>query len=157
MVDMHPSESTRSNVVRVAARRAASSPAVSMSASVVRTTSIVASPGASIPAPLAIPPTIQPSSLWTTAVLWTVSVVLIAMAALSPPCTDSAAAAFSIPGSNRSIGSRTPISPVEATATSPALWPRTSAAFSAVACVSWKPSGPVHAFAPPEFSTTAET
>ena len=47
--------------------------------------------------------------------------------------------------------------PVEATATSPAPCPRTSATFSAVACVSWKPLGPVQALAPPELRTTAET
>lgn len=82
LVDMQPSESTRSKVVRVAARRAASSAGLSTSASVVRTTSMVARPGASMPAPLAIPPTVQPSPP-ATAVLCTVSVVLMAMAALA--------------------------------------------------------------------------
>ena len=53
-------------------------------ASVVSTTSIVARPGASIPAPLAIPPTLQPSGLVCAACLGTVSVVMIARAARSP-------------------------------------------------------------------------
>lgn len=88
LVDMQPSESTRSKVVRVAARRALSRASLSRSASVVRTTSMVARPGASMPAPLAMPPTVQPSWV-TTDVLWTVSVVLMAMAAFSPPCSDS--------------------------------------------------------------------
>ncbi len=132
LVDMQPSESTRSKVVRVAARNASSRPGASTSASVVRTTSIVASPGASIPAPLAIPPTTQPPPS-ATAVLCTVSVVLIAIAAFSPPCADRPAAARPMPGRSLSIGSRTPISPVEATAISPAPQPRASAAFSAVA------------------------
>ena len=35
--------------------------------------------------------------------------------------------------------------------------PSSSAACSAVACAVWKPSGPVHALAPPEFSTTARS
>ena len=157
MVDMQPSESTRSKVCRVASRSALSRVAASRSASVVSTTSMVASPGASMPAPLAIPPTVQPS-LVTTLVLCTVSVVLIAMAAFSPPCGESSAAARSMPGRSLSIGSRMPMSPVEATATSPALCPSsTSATFSAVAWVSWKPLGPVQALAPPELRTTALT
>ena len=49
----------RSRGSRRAARRRAS--AASATASVVRTTSIVASPGASMPAPLAMPPTVKPS------------------------------------------------------------------------------------------------
>ena len=56
LVDMQPSVSSRSKVVAVAVRSAASSRAGSRSASVVSTHSMVASPGASIPAPLAIPP-----------------------------------------------------------------------------------------------------
>ena len=65
LVDMQPSESTRSNVVRAVAARSApveQRPA-SATASVVRTTSIVASPGASMPAPLAMPPTTKPAPL----------------------------------------------------------------------------------------------
>lgn len=49
------------------------------------------------------------------------------------------------------------MSPVEATATSPAPMSSTSATFSAVACVSWKPLGPVQALAPPELRTTADS
>src|SRR5215203_7245305 len=48
-----------------------------------------------------------------------------------------------------------PISPVLATATSTAPMPSSAAACSAVAWVSWKPSDPVQALAPPELRTTA--
>src|SRR5450830_1010885 len=75
-VDMQPSESIRSKVEAVAARSAASASSAVTTASVVSTESIVASPGASIPAPLAIPPTDQPArSTWT--VFGTESVVML--------------------------------------------------------------------------------
>ena len=61
LVDMQPSESSRSKLTRVAARRASSSSAAGTTASVVMTTSMVASCGASMPAPLAIPPMLQPA------------------------------------------------------------------------------------------------
>ena len=83
-VDMQPSESIRSNVWLTADRSAASAVSASMTASVVITHSIVARPGASMPAPLAMPPTVH--SPWSPgtvrcAVLGTVSVVMIATAA----------------------------------------------------------------------------
>src|SRR5271165_4284688 len=59
LVDMQPSVSSRSKVIAVADRSAASSSADVSTASVVSTHSMVASPGASIPAPLAIPPMVQ--------------------------------------------------------------------------------------------------
>ena len=90
----------------------------------VSTQSIVARPGASIPAPFAIPPTVQPSACVTTACLATVSVVRIASAASAPPSAVSAGDAASTPASSRSIGSRSPIRPVEQTATSPAPMPQ---------------------------------
>ena len=93
LVDWQPSESMRSNVVAVAVRSTASSAPGSTTASVVTTTSIVARAGASMPAPLAMPPTLQPSRT-ACACLWTVSVVVMAMAA-SPPVGLNAAAAAS--------------------------------------------------------------
>ncbi len=63
------------------------------------------------------------------------------------------------PASSLSIGSRSPISPVEHTATSmaPVSVPQSDSAAtaSAVAWASWKPPGPVQALAPPEFRMTA--
>ena len=142
LVDMHPSESSRSKVTRVAARRAASQVAPSTSASVVRTTSIVASAGASMPAPLAMPPTTNPSPC-ATACFGTVSVVMIASAATAPPSPESAACAARTPSSSCSAGSGRPISPVEQTTTSEAPVPTRSATSSAVRWVVAKPSGPV--------------
>ncbi len=71
LVDMQPSESTRSKVTRGGGpQRARRSAAASTTASVVSTQSMVARPGASMPAPLAMPPTVQPSPA-TTAVFGT--------------------------------------------------------------------------------------
>ena len=153
---MQPSESIRSNVVEVADRSAASSEEASATASVVTTTSIVARAGASMPAPLAMPPTDQPSRSTSTCLL-TVSVVRMASAASVPPSADRAAAAPVTPAVSRSIGSSSPISPVEQTATSPAETPSACATCSAVAWVSRKPWAPVQALAPPELRTTAST
>ena len=88
LVDMQPSESRRSKLTRVDARRAASSTSAGTTASVVITTSIVASAGASMPAPFAIPPMDQPAPSTTTC-LETESVVMIASAAAVPPSADS--------------------------------------------------------------------
>ena len=155
-VDWQPSESMRSKVSEVADRRMPSRASAPTTASVVTTTSIVASAGASIPAPLAIPPTLHPSRT-ATACLLTVSVVMIAVAASDPPCGESTPAAAMTPASIRSMGSSSPMSPVEHTATSPAPTPMTSATISAVRWLSWKPCAPVQAFAPPELRTTAST
>ncbi len=107
-----------------------------------------------MPAPFAMPPTDQPSRR-ETAALGTVSVVMIASAAAAPPSPVSDAAAAVTPGRRRSIGRRSPMSPVEHTTTSPAAAPRTSATCSAVRWVSWNPGGPVQALAPPLLRTTA--
>ena len=83
---------------------------------------------------------------------------MIARAASSPPSAPSSGTAASTPASSRSIGSRSPISPVEQTATSPRRdAERHAPTRSAVAWVSWKPAGPVQALAPPELRTTAST
>src|SRR4051794_15181855 len=156
LVDRQPSESTRSTLTPVAVTSAACRTSGSTSASVVRTTSIVARLGASMPAPLAIPPTVQPSRAWTV-VFGTLSVVMIARAAAGPPSSDRSLTAAVTPAVSLSIGSRTPMSPVLATATSTAPRPSSAAACSAVAWVSPKPSGPVQALAPPEFRTTARS
>ena len=142
LVDMHPSESSRSKLTLVAARSAASRSAAGTTASVVSTTSIVASCGASIPAPLAMPPRLQPGP-WTTACLLTESVVMIASAASCPPSADRPSYAASTPASSASRSLVSPISPVEQTTTSTAPAPIRSATRSATACVVWKPAGPV--------------
>ena len=156
LVDMHPSESIRSKLTAVPSRRALSSAAGVATASVVRTTSIVARAGASIPAPLAIPETDQPSPV-AVACLGTVSVVMIAVAAAGWPSPVRRSTASSTPTRRVSMGSSSPMRPVEQTATSPAERPRAAATCSAVRCVSRKPWEPVQALAPPELRTTAST
>ena len=141
-VDMQPSESSRSKVVRVASRSARSALTTSTTASVVRKASIVARPGASIPAPFAIPPTDHPPPT-ATACLLTLSVVLMASAAAAPPSSLNSDTADPTPDSSASLSLRRPIRPVEQTTTSPAATSSRSAALSAVAWVCWKPVWPV--------------
>ncbi len=143
LADMQPSESRRSNVTRVDSRRAASSAAESRSASVVITTSIVASPGASLPAPLAMPPTVHPSSEDRTDCFGFVSVVMMARAASSPPPSASATATRATPSSSFSSGSCSPMRPVLQTSTSPLETSSARPTASALACVTWKPGDPV--------------
>ena len=103
---------------------------------------MVASCGASMPAPLAMPPIDQPSPSTTTCLL-TESVVMIAAAASAPPSSVSAACAAATPSRRSCRGLASPISPVEHTTTSMAPTPSRAATASATAWVVWKPSGPV--------------
>ena len=155
LVDMQPSESVRSKVNDVAVVRALASSSAATTASVVITTSMVARAGASMPAPFAMPPIAQWCGEWYSAVLGTVSVVMIASAAAGPPSSDRSWVASSMPASTLSMGSRTPISPVEQTATSVTSAPIASAVHSAICRASARPARPVQALAPPELSTTA--
>ncbi len=161
LVDRQPSESTRSKLTREDARITRSRVAASATASVVTTTSIVASDGASIAAPLPIPPMVTPGVVdeVRTAAFATVSVVRIASAAAAPAAAVSvrSATALVAPASRLSMGRRTPMRPVEQTATSPAPIPSAPATCSAVAWVSANPAGPVQAFAPPELRMTARS
>ena len=84
LVDMQPSELMRLTVRPAAADRERPATLGSMMASVVRTHSMVAMPGASMPTPLIIPPIVQVPSAPATVTassLETVSVVMIAAAA----------------------------------------------------------------------------
>ena len=119
------------------------------------TESIVASDGASIPAPLAIPKIRTPKYSFSK-YLALESVVMIASAIFSAPSRESEETAISIPGKSFSMGKRTPMSPVEQTTTSPAFMESFPAKTSAVLWVSANPSGPVQAFAPPLLRITAE-
>lgn len=106
-----------------------------------------------------MPPTTKESPCGPTPVsmacLDTVSVVMMAVAAAVPPSVERSANAVRTPSRTFCRGSATPIRPVEQTTTSPAPDPTSSPTSSAVACVVWKPSGPVKQFAPPELRTTA--
>ncbi len=116
-----------------------------------------------MPEPLHIPPTVnaQPSkpgavlSYATAYSLACVSVVMIARAASWAPSRESAAAACGTPCSKGSISRGTPMTPVEATSTSPALQPRASATTPQVSRAMARPGSPVAALALPELMTTA--
>ncbi|SKY78730.1 Uncharacterised protein [Mycobacteroides abscessus subsp. abscessus] len=78
LVDVEPSMSSLSNVFDVARRSARSSCSALARASVVSTHSIVASEGAIMPAPLAMPPMFHPCGWCSATCFGTVSVVMIA-------------------------------------------------------------------------------
>ncbi len=118
------------------------------------TTSIVARTGWIMPAPLAIPPTVNPPAL-ACASFGPESVVRMASAAASPPSAESRAAADETPASTRSSGRRTPITPVERTTTASLTIPSASPTATAVASASASPAAPVAAFATPALTTTA--
>ena len=100
-------------------------------ASVVTKASIVAMSGAIIPAPLAIPPSRQPSACDTAAVLRRVSVVRMASAAAASS-GPRAPAASAMPLDTRSMARKLPILPVEHTSASAGSTPVAVAASAAV-------------------------
>ena len=109
-----------------------------------------------MPAPLAMPPTDQPSSA-KLACFGTVSVVMIASAAAGPPSLPSMGTRSWIPAVILSIGSRTPIRPVEHTATSTRDSTADRRWLPVRLCGACRRShpAPVQALAPPEFKITA--
>ena len=114
-------------------------PALSLTtASVITTESIVANAGASIPAPLAIPATCTLPKV-ACAIFGTESVVIIACAHSCNESVFNKGAIFSSPATIFSIGSNSPMRPVEQTTTSPEETLSSSPTFSAVLCVSAKP------------------
>ena len=159
LVDMQPSESTRSKVAGGPQRNASSSTVASAIASVVSTQSMVAIAGASIPAPFAIPPTFQPAPA-ITAFFGRVSVVMIAAAAAGPPSAESPPRG---PHPGQQLVHRQPLADQAGRAdrdlagadTPVPTAAQRAAVRSAVAWVSWKPGAPVQALAPPELRTTA--
>ena len=141
-----------------ASRRARSSSFGATAASVVKKASIVARLGAIMPAPLAIPPTRQvvPPTVKSTLVCFGfVSVVMMARAASGPPSRDSRGAASAMPARSFGIGSRTPITPVEATTTCSTGQPTACAVSAAISLASARPASPVAALAQPAFATIA--
>ena len=132
LVDMQASESTRLKVMSHALARESWNSSGSTIASVVRKTSIVASCGASIPAPLAIPPNRAPPAS-TVAIFGTVSVVIIARAAEASALSPLPRARWIVLAPTRMDGmsSLTPMTPVEAITTSCGLHSRRVATCSA--------------------------
>ena len=120
---MQPSESIRSKVARVAARSAASASAGSTTASVVRTHEHGRQRRGEHPGALGHAADATTRRGGDVPVFGTVSVVMIAVAASGRRAGSRAAAATSTPASSRSMGSRSPMRPVEHTTTSPGETP----------------------------------
>ena len=158
MVEHSPSTVIALNVSPAASRSARSSSPFGTAASVVTKPSIVASMGSIIPDPFAMPPIVTSRPSMTTcaaASLGNGSVVMIARAAIAPWSAPRAPKATGNPPRILSIGSATPMTPVDATRTcSAGQWTSraVSAAMSRAACM---PSSPVHAFAQPLLTMTA--
>jgi hypothetical protein len=130
--EVSPSTVTRLKVRSVATLKVSCKHPFSTAASVVRKASIVPMFGWIMPLPLAVPPTVTivpPISTRTAASLVRVSVVKIASA---KPAPSRPSATVSIPDEILPIGRRSPITPVDATATSRASIPRASAASACI-------------------------
>ena len=116
--------------------------------------------GWSMPAPLAVPPTVQVIPAVTkvaSATFATVSVVMIARATSSPAPGDIASAAARMPRVTRSMGMGRPITPVLHTSTSPGSRSSASPAVAHITSASRNPCAPVHALALPALTTIAES
>ena len=139
-------------------RTTAVSAAGATTASVAAKQNMVARWGSIMPTPFAIPPivTARPStSSRSAASFGLVSVVRIASAAARPPCGDSALASFGSAARILSIGSGTPMTPVEATRTCVAGIRSSSPTTRAISRASLIPRSPVHTLAQPLEATIA--
>src|SRR5206468_3667532 len=120
----------------------------------------VAIRGAIMPAPFPKAATVTrrpPSRRRRTAVFGNASVVVIACAAAGKPSGLRAAAAARTPRSNRARGTWTPIRPVAQGATSSSGTPRRRPTSAVATLAVRSPSRPVHAFAFPACTSTAES
>lgn len=110
-----------------------------------------------MPAPLAIPPTVNapdPVATRTARCLGRVSVVMMARAAAAPPSAARRGAAAAIPAVIFSNGSGTPITPVERTNRERDGRLSAASALRAMSAAAARPDSPVHAFATRAFITT---
>ena len=128
------------------------------SASVVTATIVVAMFGWIMPAPLAMPvtrtsPPLPPATV-RVLILGRVSVVMMPRAKGSQVPVAQAFASAGMAPQTRSIGSRLPMMPVLFTSTAAGVQSQAAAAASIMASASAAPSGPVAAFAQPEFTTS---
>lgn len=118
--------------------------------------------GSIMPEPFAMPPTVTflpPTVTVAHASFGRVSVVMTAFSAASPCAAvrPSAAAAFFMPASRRSVGSGRPMTPVEATRTCRGSTPSSPAVTRAESFASLRPCSPVQALAHPELARIAWT
>ena len=146
----------RLNVASAAVRRSGPASPGSRGKSVVTTASIVASRGWIMPAPFAMPPTVNPAPT-TELCFGPRSVVRIASAAAPAPVhAESACRIAHCRGARFSSGSGTPMTPVDRTSTSSGRRP--SALASLRGCllrIGRCRARPVAALATPELTTTA--
>ena len=159
---MSPSMVMRLNDCSTETLSAFCSTSFSITASVVRKQSIVAMFGSIMPAPLAMPPMrtcCPPISNSTAISLGKVSLVMIARATAALPSAESAAGKFcAIVPSIFSIGSGTPMRPVEQTSTCRSFSPSALAVGTRHAlCRLDAGESPVQALALPAFATIART
>jgi hypothetical protein len=158
LVDSCPSTLTRSNERLTVTPSSRSQVSGDSAASLCTKHSSVAKPGEIIPAPLAwaVSRTEPPDSETSRhARLANASVVRIASAKSASPSGASERAAPAMPRITACIGSGTPITPVEATATWASETPATIAPAPCILAALSRPGRPVAAFALPEFTTTA--
>ena len=151
-VEVQPSTVMQLKVLSTATRSACSVCRESSGASVVTTAIIVPRSGRIMPAPFAIPPTRMfpiEVAISRSACFGAASVVVIATAASAPPPSCRPAKARSMPCSTISIGSCTPITPVEATSTCSVSQPSPAATSTVMRSASRRPGSPVAALALP--------
>ena len=155
-VEVAPSTSIELNEGATAAVSARCNVAGSVTASVVRTQSMVAISGANIAAPLAMPPTVTPSRSITTS-LAKLSVVMMAVAARLADASSvpRVSASTATPGRAESSGNGMPMRPVWQISTSVVGRPIDVLTSLQSAWQDASPSSPVAAFAFPEVSSTA--
>ena len=158
LVDWSPSTVIRlkeTSAVRFSTRGRASADTM---ASVARKQNIVARCGSSMATPLAMPPMVMgrpPRSSRRAASFGRVSVVMIASAALRPPCGVSPFTSFGRAPRILSMGRGWPITPVAAISTWPGLIRRSSPTVFVISRASLIPCSPVHTLAHPLDATIA--
>ncbi len=152
LVLVSPSTEMRLKERSTAFLRASRRAGASISRSVVMKASMVAMEGWIMPAPLAAPPILKvPWEVVTSSavLLGKLSVVMMALEKVSPPWGLMLAARLSMPFCIASMGSGSPITPVEQTRTSSGGTSRAFAVLSTMVQASFNPSSPVQALALP--------
>ena len=160
LVEVSPSIVIRLNDSSAASRTSCCTRAGAIAASVATKPSMVAMFGRIIPAPLLMPVTATvrpPICSVVDAAFGTVSVVMIASAAVLQPSARASAMAAGRPASMRSFGSVSMITPVENGSTCRGAQPSRAASAAQVERARARPSSPVPALALPVLTRMART
>ena len=158
LVEVSPSTVIELNDSSATSCRSSCNRPAGTAASVATNPSIVAMFGWIMPEPLAIPVTVTdlpPTSTFLDAPLDTMSVVMMASAALAQFAARRSAFAAGNPATIRSAGNGSMITPVENGNTSSAEHPMAAATASQTCSPRFRPSSPVPAFALPVLTTMA--